>query len=61
MELTGGKKHGEEGWPAESRAVPRLKQNEDVLEGVTEYIRTSLVFGDRIQGMNRRRTDCDSK
>jgi len=44
------------------RAVLRLRQNEDALEEVTEHNRTVLlVFGDRIQGMNGRRTNCDSK
>lgn len=52
---------GERGWPAESKAVLKVKQNYDVWEEVTEHIRTSLlVFADRTQGINRR-TNCDSK
>lgn len=45
-----------------SKVVLRVRQNKDVLEEVTEHIRiVLLVFRDRIQGMNRRRTNCDSK
>lgn len=45
-----------------SKVVLRVRQNKDVLEEVTEHIRTVLlVFRDGIQGMNRRRTNCDSK
>lgn len=40
MELTGGKKHRERGWPAESKAVLSIRQTEGVLEEVTEHIRT---------------------
>ena len=45
-----------------SKVVLRVRQNKDVLEEVTEHIRiVLLVFRDRIQRMNRRRTNCDSK
>lgn len=40
--------------------VLSVKQSEAVRQEVTEPLRTSLVFGDRIQGMNRR-TNCDGK
>lgn len=60
-ELTGGKNIKERGWSAKlSKVVLRMRQNKNVLEEMTEHIRTVLlVFRDRIQGMNRRRTNCE--